>query len=148
MQTLVLVVHVLAAVLLIGLVLVQHGQGADAGAAFGSGASQTVFGSRGAGSFLTRLTTGLAVIFFITSMTLAYLSQDNLSTGSVLDQPAGADGRQAGSPAPQVDSDLQKSVGGLWDSSPEESAPAEPSAGQVQDPAAGKTQTGGVRIPD
>ena len=126
----------------------QHGQGADAGAAFGSGASQTVFGSRGAGSFLTRLTTGLAVTFFITSMTLAYLSQGNLSTGSVLDRPAGAGGGQTGSPAPQVDSDLQKSVGGLWDSATEESTPAKASAARPQDPAAGDAQTGSVQIPD
>ena len=63
LETLVVVVHVVIAVSLVGLVLIQQGKGADAGAAFGGGASQTVFGSRGSGSFLTRMTTFMAVIF-------------------------------------------------------------------------------------
>lgn len=68
------VIHVLAALGLIGLVLLQHGKGADAGAAFGSGASSTVFGSRGASSFLSRATAVLATTFFCTSLVLAYFS--------------------------------------------------------------------------
>ena len=60
----VLIFHVVVALSLIGLVLVQHGKGADAGAAFGSGASSTVFGAQGSASFLTRLTAGLATAFF------------------------------------------------------------------------------------
>ncbi|MEY3219945.1 MAG: hypothetical protein RIT27_1302 [Pseudomonadota bacterium] len=68
------VLHVLAALGLIGLVLLQHGKGADAGAAFGSGASSTVFGSRGASSFLSRTTAILAATFFCTSLVLAYFS--------------------------------------------------------------------------
>ncbi len=74
LQTIFLVVHVLLAVGIIGLVLLQHGKGADAGAAFGSGASATVFGSRGSASFLTRTTAMLATLFFVTSLLLAYLS--------------------------------------------------------------------------
>ncbi len=73
-HTLVLVVHVLAAAALIALILIQQGKGADAGAAFGSGASATVFGSRGSASFLTRSTGILAFVFFVTSLTLAYLA--------------------------------------------------------------------------
>jgi len=69
----VLSVHVIVAALMIGLILIQHGKGADAGAAFGSGASGTVFGSKGSGSFLTRSTAMLATAFFITSLSLAYL---------------------------------------------------------------------------
>ena len=68
MQTILLVIHVLIALALIGLVLIQHGKGADMGAAFGSGASTTVFGARGAGSFLTRTTAVLAALFFATSL--------------------------------------------------------------------------------
>jgi len=68
MQALALVVHVALAIGVIGLVLIQHGKGADAGAAFGSGASSTVFGSRGSASFLTRVTTGLAAAFFGTHL--------------------------------------------------------------------------------
>ncbi|MFQ5754590.1 MAG: preprotein translocase subunit SecG [Acidiferrobacterales bacterium] len=70
MQELVLVLHVLAAVGLVTLVLLQQGKGADVGAAFGSGASQTLFGARGSANFLTRVTAVLATVFFITSMTL------------------------------------------------------------------------------
>ena len=70
MYQLILFVHVFAAVCLVTLVLVQQGKGAAAGAAFGSGASQTVFGSRGSGSFLFRITIGFAIVFFITSLAL------------------------------------------------------------------------------
>ncbi|MEL0084060.1 MAG: preprotein translocase subunit SecG [Gammaproteobacteria bacterium] len=86
METVILTVHVLAAAALIGLVLIQQGQGADAGAAFGSGASQTLFGSRGAGSFFTRTTTILAIVFFLTSISLAWLSAQQASQESVLDR--------------------------------------------------------------
>jgi len=65
-------VHVLVAVALIGLVLIQHGKGADIGAAFGSGASNTLFGSQGTGGFLFKLTGGLAMTFFVTSLMLSY----------------------------------------------------------------------------
>lgn len=66
-------IHVIIAIVLIGLVLIQQGKGAEMGAAFGSGASNTVFGSQGTGSFLFKLTGGLALTFFATSLTLSYL---------------------------------------------------------------------------
>jgi len=75
LETLVVVVHVVIAVALVGLVLIQQGKGADAGAAFGGGASQTVFGSQGSGSFLTRVTTALAIVFFVTSFSLAMFAK-------------------------------------------------------------------------
>ena len=71
MYQLLLVIHVLIAMTIIGLVLIQHGKGADIGAAFGSGASNTVFGSQGTGSFLFKLTGGLALAFFVTSLSLS-----------------------------------------------------------------------------
>ncbi len=71
MYQLLLIVHVLVALVIIGLVLIQHGKGADIGAAFGSGASNTVFGSQGTGGFLFKLTGGLALAFFITSLSLS-----------------------------------------------------------------------------
>jgi preprotein translocase subunit SecG len=74
MYQLLLLIHVFIAVFIITLVLVQQGKGATMGAAFGSGASQTVFGSRGSGSFLFRVTIGLAFLFFITSIGLNYLA--------------------------------------------------------------------------
>jgi len=90
MQTIALVIHVFLAVGLIGLVLIQHGKGAEAGAAFGGGgggASATVFGSKGSGSFLTRLTTMFALAFFCTSMLLFFLASQRSSSGigSVID---------------------------------------------------------------
>ena len=74
MQTVVLGVHTLVALLVIVLVLLQRGKGADAGAAFGAGASGTVFGARGSASFFSRATAVLATLFFATSLGLAYLS--------------------------------------------------------------------------
>lgn len=71
MQAVFVVIHLVLAIAVIGLILIQHGKGADAGAAFGSGASATVFGAQGSGSFLSRLTAILATLFFITSVTLA-----------------------------------------------------------------------------
>ncbi len=68
-----LIVQILVALGIVGLVLIQHGKGADAGAAFGGGASGTVFGSKGSGNFLTKLTTGLAIVFFSNSLFLAWL---------------------------------------------------------------------------
>lgn len=73
MYQLILMIHVVVAIVLIGLVLIQHGKGADIGAAFGSGASNTLFGSQGTGGFLFKLTGGLAMTFFVTSLTLSYL---------------------------------------------------------------------------
>ena len=75
-ETLILMFHVLIALAIIGLILIQHGKGADMGAGFGSGASSTVFGSGGAGNFLTRLTTGIAISFFVTSFVLAYFAKE------------------------------------------------------------------------
>ncbi|MFT4821009.1 MAG: preprotein translocase subunit SecG [Candidatus Pseudothioglobus sp.] len=75
LETIVLVVHVLAALAIIGLVLIQHGKGADMGSGFGSGASATVFGSGGAGNFLTRATTTIAIVFFLTSFGLAFFAK-------------------------------------------------------------------------
>jgi preprotein translocase subunit SecG len=72
MQIILVVVHLFLALGLIGLILIQHGKGADMGAAFGSGASATVFGAQGSASFLTRATAALATLFFLTSMALAY----------------------------------------------------------------------------
>lgn len=75
-------VHVVVAMLVIGLVLIQHGKGADIGAAFGSGASNTLFGSQGTGGFLFKLTGGLALTFFATSLMLSYLVSTQFQTAA------------------------------------------------------------------
>ncbi|MFP4278386.1 MAG: preprotein translocase subunit SecG [Halochromatium sp.] len=74
MQLILTVLHLVLAIGIITLVLLQHGKGADAGAAFGSGASSTVFGAQGSGSFLSRSTAILAILFFLTSIVLAYFA--------------------------------------------------------------------------
>lgn len=84
--SLVLVVHLLVALALIGLVLLQHGKGADMGAAFGSGASGSLFGATGSANFLSRTTGILATVFFVTSLALAYMmAAQPKSTGSVME---------------------------------------------------------------
>ncbi len=78
--------QVVVCVALIGLILIQHGRGADVGAAFGSGASGTVFGAQGSASFLTRVTAILATLFFINSMTLAYFVGQRTEKASVMEK--------------------------------------------------------------
>tara|TARA_B100000809_G_scaffold230607_1_gene245167 strand:- start:128 stop:529 length:402 start_codon:yes stop_codon:yes gene_type:complete len=72
MMTMILVLHFMVCLVLITVVLLQRGKGADLGAALGGGGANTVFGSRGAGNFLTKLTTGSAIVFMLTSLSLAY----------------------------------------------------------------------------
>lgn len=82
-----LTVHILVGLGVIGLVLLQHGKGADMGAAFGSGASGSLFGATGSANFLSRMTAVLATVFFITSLALAYMASNRPATagGSVMD---------------------------------------------------------------
>ena len=81
----ILLVHVVSAIGIIGLVLVQHGKGADMGAAFGSGASGSLFGAAGSANFLSRTTAILAVVFFVTSLSLAYIASNKpKTTGGVM----------------------------------------------------------------
>jgi preprotein translocase subunit SecG len=84
METLVLVIHVLSAIGVIGLVLLQHGKGADMGAAFGSGASGSLFGVSGSSNFMSRATAICVVIFFAASMMLAYIAGHRDEGGSVI----------------------------------------------------------------
>lgn len=106
LQAVLLVLLVMVSIGLIALILLQHGKGADAGAAFGSGASATVFGARGSSSFLSRSTAGLALAFFAISLTLAYLAAhrpraDGIS-GSVVESVETAPGAEL----PAVDGGL------------------------------------------
>ena len=108
MEVAIFILHVLTACAVIGFVLLQHGKGADMGAAFGSGASGSLFGSTGSANFLSRTTAVLAAVFFITSLSLAYIASTKpKTTGSVMQDtvksqpvsvpaPAGSD--KAGTP--------------------------------------------------
>jgi preprotein translocase subunit SecG len=88
METLVWVVHIIVAVAVIALVLLQHGKGADMGAAFGSGSSGSLFGATGSANFLSRSTAILATLFFLTSLGLAYFGLQQHKPASVLDRTA------------------------------------------------------------
>jgi preprotein translocase subunit SecG len=86
LETAVVVVHILVSLAVVALVLLQQGKGAEAGASFGGGASQTVFGSQGSGNFLTKSTSTLAVVFFVTSITLALLAKQKAEVAAVGEQ--------------------------------------------------------------
>ncbi|SMM99604.1 Preprotein translocase subunit SecG (TC 3.A.5.1.1) [uncultured Candidatus Thioglobus sp.] len=96
----ILVIHILLALGLVALILMQHGKGADAGAAFGSGSSGSVFGARGANSFIYKLTASVATGFFITSLTLAYLAT---SDAPEVEQPLSIMDSVVIDPAPVLD---------------------------------------------
>jgi preprotein translocase subunit SecG len=85
-ETLVWVVHVIAAVVLVGLVLMQHGKGADMGAAFGTGSAGSLLGSSGSANFLSRSTAVVATLFFITSLSLTYLYSHPAQQQGVMDK--------------------------------------------------------------
>jgi len=83
----IVVIHVIVAIAIVGLVLLQQGKGADAGASFGAGASQTVFGASGSGNFLVRATTVAATIFFVTSLALAITARNQAGVGTTTGLP-------------------------------------------------------------
>ena len=85
METILLVIHVLLSISIIGLVMLQRGKGAEAGAALGGGASATVFGASGSANFLSRTTAILATAFFVSSLTLAYLASHRDSPSSAVE---------------------------------------------------------------
>jgi len=110
MSILVIVVHIIVCIALILIVLLQTGKGADMGAAFGGGSSQTLFGSTGASTFLSKATTAAAVVFMLTSLVLAYMSGNQSASTIMTDSPApieqpaavpsGTDTQSAGQTAP------------------------------------------------
>jgi len=133
MQTTILVIHTLIALAIIALVLLQRGKGAEAGAAFGAGASGTVFGARGSSSFFSRTTAILATAFFATSLTLAYLSS----------QTAGApESLIEGIPASESAGEAMPEVGPTEDAIP--ALPETPAAESPADVPALDTATGVV----
>ncbi len=121
-SSILLVVQVLLSISLIVLILMQHGKGADAGAAFGSGASATVFGARGSGNFMTRATTFIAILFFLVCLSLAYVTSNRATPDSV----TGSVTAQEVETAPlQQESDMPPVDGGSADSQESDLPPAE-----------------------
>jgi preprotein translocase subunit SecG len=113
MQTIILIFHVLVGAGVIGLVLLQHGKGADMGAAFGSGSAGSLFGSSGSANFLSRSTAVLTAVFFVTSLGLTYLSTSKPSSqGVIVGKPisgpdAPATDKPAVAPAAAPDADAK-----------------------------------------
>ena len=112
MHTLVIIIHIIACFLMIGAILLQSGKGAEIGAAFG-GSSQTVFGSRGPANFLSKFTVVVAVVFMITSLSLAILAKERTFSSTVIDlkkkdssetPPAAPSTRSAPTDKPATDS--------------------------------------------
>ncbi|MDP3420537.1 MAG: preprotein translocase subunit SecG [Thiobacillus sp.] len=100
METLVWILHIIVAVVVIALVLLQHGKGADMGAAFGSGSSGSLFGATGSANFLSRSTAVMATVFFLTSLVLAYYGLQQKQPGtSVLDRTGVPTTTQPAAPA-------------------------------------------------
>jgi preprotein translocase subunit SecG len=104
MSLFIVIIHVTVCIALIMIVLLQTGKGADMGAAFGGGASQTLFGTTGASTFLTKMTTGAAVVFMLTSLTLAYMRSDRGQPALLTTDPPVSEQRAA-EPAPAGEAD-------------------------------------------
>jgi preprotein translocase subunit SecG len=131
MSTILIIVHVIVCVALIMIVLLQTGKGADMGAAFGGGSSQTLFGSTGASTFLSKATTGAAIIFMLTSLALAYLSSHRTTDSIIKGTPAPVEQSAPATPsetAPQQSSTPAPLVPAAQGQTapPESSAPAKP----------------------
>ncbi|WP_226642940.1 preprotein translocase subunit SecG [Microbulbifer variabilis] len=138
MENVVLIVHVVVALIIIGLILIQQGKGAEAGASFGAGASQTVFGSQGGGNFFSRLTAIFATVFFVTSLGLAFLAHQNSDTNIDANLPQVPAAEEQVGPAnelPEAESDIPQLEEDL-EAGDVPQAPAE--SGESQDPAAGQ----------
>ena len=139
MHIVVTVVHVLTCALLIGVVLLQQGKGADMGAVFG-GSSSTIFGSGGAGNFLTRLTTGLAVVFMVTSLVLTYSSAQRVGStvfdSAPLSEPPPMPAAGAGQPVGVEPQAAPPQEGAPGAAAPAADAPAQPAAPAAAEPQA------------
>jgi len=120
MYTLAVVIHVLVCFLMIASILLQSGKGAEIGAAFG-GSSQTVFGSRGPGTFLSKVTVAAAIVFMLTSLGLAILSKERTFSSTVIDV-----NQQQSSPAPSHSGDASHDTPAADATPPPPSEPAKP----------------------
>ena len=136
-ETLLLAVHVLVAVALIGFVLLQHGKGADMGAAFGSGASGSLFGAAGSANFLSRTTAILATVFFMTSLGLTYFASTRTVPGDLMKQHAPTESAPAAAPKDGKAGEI-----------PQGAAPAAPAGTTAPAPPAAKQEKAADSKPD
>lgn len=139
LHTATIVFHVLIAAGIVGLVLLQRGKGADAGAGFGSGASGTVFGARGSASFMSRATATLAALFFVTNLALAYMGgRKTEAPSSVVDSvtaPASVEETQAPALPKLPESTESSAKPATTESAPPQPAATPPAAAPANDAA-------------
>ena len=121
-MTLILAVQLLSALVMIGLVLIQHGKGADMGASFGSGASGSLFGATGSANFLSRATAACATVFFLCTLTLTYLG----SSGTAARANAGGSVLDSAAPAASAPGTASPAVGAIPSAAPASAAAAQP----------------------
>lgn len=137
MSILIVVIHVIVCIALIMIVLLQTGKGSDMGAAFGGGASQTLFGTTGASTFLTKATTAAAIVFMLTSLSLAYMAGARHDSDLVTDTPPAQSQTAPESQAPPVTGAEQKAP----------ASQAQPSEGQTAAPSAAPAAPQGETAP-
>ncbi len=135
-------IDVLLAISIIGLILIQHGKGANVGAAFGGGSSGTVFGSQGSASFLTRVTAALVTLFFVNSLALAYLASNRPVAESVIDSIEQTEINTPATNLPEVESTTESEPSDVsaTDDMPSSEVPSEEMGAEAE------TQTDAVMI--
>jgi len=131
---LLIALHILVSLALIVIVLLQHGKGAEMGASFGSGGSQSVFGAGGGNTFMSKLTTSAAVIFMLTSLTLAYLG-GHTGTSSIMPSKSAAPKPAAMPGTPVPGAPAQQGTTAPAQKAPAQTAPAPPAAAKPATPA-------------
>jgi preprotein translocase subunit SecG len=131
MEQIVLIVHVLVALAIIGLIMIQQGKGADMGASFGAGASQTLFGSGGGGNVLTSATSWLVTLFFATSVGLAVIAKENSMAAGNVDLPMPAVIESFEMPADVRESDIPGVDAAVFEEIPGADVPVEGSGSDI-----------------
>ncbi|EAW30570.1 Preprotein translocase SecG subunit [marine gamma proteobacterium HTCC2143] len=131
MEQIVLIVHVLVALAIIGLIMIQQGKGADMGASFGAGASQTLFGSGGGGNVLTSATSWLVTLFFATSFGLAVIAKENSMAAGNVDLPMPAVIESFEMPADVRESDIPGVDAAVFEEIPGADVPVEGSGSDI-----------------
>ena len=134
MYTFLIIIHLFVSFIMIGAILLQSGKGAEIGAAFG-GSSQTIFGSRGAATFLSKMTVGAAVLFMVTSLWLAFLSRERAGENSIMRLPKTEAVPSPAAPAPPAGSTAPAAT------TPAPPQPTQPSAASGGNPAAPAVET-------
>lgn len=125
MELFLMISLLVVALLLVGIILIQQGKGAEIGASFGAGASNTLFGAPGAGNFLTRSTTILAILFFALALTIHAIGQNEAAESGLLDDPEAAEVKEVGIQSSEIPTEAQEEISSEIPSDKEEDISAE-----------------------